>query len=484
MDDLFKDTPDGTACQSIGACSANPVLYALDAAVINEIRQTAYYIVKLKELNFTNEKIMESVISALCVSVTDTSFNKASFLSFFLGLKTMKEKIKDFYIEKCKEAGISYEYISSLPLSEKEYKDVTEIIKSGEDIIKYITRAFGREKICLADLTVFMAKTASLYLIETIDKNEDKEKDYFEVLRFLSLTNSPGVREEKLIRRIKEFSSYLYNLSEKLILFREDTYGKRQSFDISKDIVKGKSILVSGGNLSELYNVLKETKDKGINIYTDITMICAYTYPVFTSFENLKGVFGTSDFEYNFSNFKGAVYITRNSTLALDNVLRGKIFTTKLIPSDRAVKIEVSNLESLINETSNEEGFKKDKKEEKMYFEYDKDLIRKEIEEGAGKNFLITLGEPCEFLQREFKDYFILRFKYPYEMEGLIFAINILQNAKIAVYFSKCNAETIKIIATLFNKDIKIYLAKCSASNINPHITETLRENFKVEITD
>ena len=61
-------------------------------------------------------------------------------------------------------------------------------------------------------------------------------------------------------------------------------------------------------------------------------MFEGYIYPEFIKFKNLKGAFDSNDTESVFSNFKGPVYLTRNSNLNLDMALRGNIYTTKLIP--------------------------------------------------------------------------------------------------------------------------------------------------------
>lgn len=104
MNDLFNMF-DKTQCKSLGICSENPVLSSIDAVIINEIRQIAYYIVKLKELNLINFKIMKEAISALSVYITDTSFNKNLLVEFFLKLENLKKKQKPFIIKNAVKWG-------------------------------------------------------------------------------------------------------------------------------------------------------------------------------------------------------------------------------------------------------------------------------------------------------------------------------------------------------------------------------------------
>ena len=216
MNDLFNIF-NKTQCKSMGICSENPVLLAVDAVVINEIRQIAYYIVKLKELNLINEKIMKEAVLALSVSITDTSFNKNAFVKFFMNLKNLKKETEDFYTAKCKEMGINYEHLAAFPIKENEKINSSLLIKQGEKIISHFFGTLSEDKIRLFDLIIFMAKAASCKILELENYKEVQKDEYFEILRFLSLANSFGTRYEKLVRRIKEFSSFLYKLIIKCI---------------------------------------------------------------------------------------------------------------------------------------------------------------------------------------------------------------------------------------------------------------------------
>ncbi len=479
MDDLFKDIFDASPCKSIGVCSTNPVLYALEAVIINEIRQIAFYTVRLKEFNLINTNIMKEAVFFLSVKISDTSFSKKYFLEFFSEIRKLKNEVENFYIKKCREMNVSYEFITPVFADTNEKFDITGLIKSGENIIKHIFNNLKAERIRLIDLIVLTTKITSSYLVELSEFEENLSNDYFEVLRLLSLTNAPaGAREEKLIRRIKEFSSFSRTVLENLFTKRSEKYGKRQSFKISRDIEKGKSILITGGDLDELYNLLEAVKDKNINVYTNSSMVLAYTYPKFTEFKNFKGVFGTNDIEFDFSNFDGVVYITRNSDNDLDNALRGKIYTTKAIPADKLTKLDVDNLAPLIEAAEKEEGFAENKKgNPPVFFEFDLENIRKIIEETGEKPLFIYEGG----FNKNLKEKDAVNFQYPYEGEGLYFVLNNSASEDISVYFSKCTLETIKIILTLLDKKIKIFLPECSSVNISPHITEALKKDFHIK---
>ena len=95
MYDLFKNLFDKTPCSKNGICSTNPVLNSLEAVIVNEIRQIAFYVVKLKELNLTNKNLMKESVLSLSVSVYDMDFNKDSFIGFFKNILNTKNKVTE-----------------------------------------------------------------------------------------------------------------------------------------------------------------------------------------------------------------------------------------------------------------------------------------------------------------------------------------------------------------------------------------------------
>lgn len=483
MYNLFKNLLNKTQCQRNGICSTNPVINAIEVVIINEIRQIAFYIVKLHEINYTNLELIKQTVFSLSVNISDIDFNKASLLNFFKNLKEIRKNAQSFYIKKASEMKLSYEVINPVFNEENEDVDLTSLIKSGENIVHNFYNTIKEEKLRLINILILICRVTSVKIIELSNYKEVNESYYFEILRLLSLTNHKTTREEKFKRRIKEFSNIIYDVQNELNFELEKAYGKRENGRSNTNIYEGRSILISGGDLDELYNLLEKTKDEDINIYINPTMISSIFYPKFHEYKNFKGIYGTNEIEFDFSKFKGPIYTTRNSTRALDSAIRGSIYTTKLIQKDKTVKIDKNNLSPLIEEAKKLEGFDSFIKGTDINFEYNLKKVKEIIELNKGKNFLIHLGPKEKRAEEVFKDYTIIEFIYPYETEGLYFAMNEINNENLSVYFSECAPENVNTIISIINKKLsKIYLSNCMVSSINPHITESLKKDFNIQI--
>ena len=481
MKNLFKFLFSKTQCQKSGICSTNPIINAINAAILNEIRQLAFYIVKLHEMNITNKELVYKTIEALSVNISDTDFSKSAVLAFYKNLRLMKENTKNFYTQKAQEMKFSYEFIN--PFFEEKIKDTTGLIKVGESIIREFYNTINEEKFRLIKLILLISKTASLKLVELQNYKEMDFKYCYEVLRLISLANHKTTREEKFKRRIKEFSEILYKIQKELDSALSEKFGTREGGDITTNIYEGKSILVFGSDLEELYKILEETKDKNINIYANPPLISAIFYPKFKDFPNFKGLYGIGEPELDFSEFKGAIYITKNSNQPLDNAFRGSIFTTKTIPYERAKSIDKNHLAPLIEEAERLEGFLSFKKGTEIKLEYNLENIKFFLEENRNNKILIYLGLVENSIKEIFKNYKIINLVYPYETEGLYYILENFDNSNIGVYFSECSKEVINTIISIINKDLsKIYIQNCASSQINPHIIASLNKDFNVSV--
>ena len=472
MNDLFKILWNKIPCQRNGVCSTNPMLWALDIVIINEIKQIAFYIVRLKELNFTNTEIMKETVMALSTNISDTNFNHNSFKNFYSNLINIKEKTKEFYLKKCNELNIPYEVVNEN--SDNKNFDINNLIKTGENIINSVYNKLENKKLRLINIIFLICRLTSINLLKLTSYKKINEYYFYEILKLLNTTNFISTREEKLKRKIKEFSIYSYEIQKELTYELKQNYGKKETSSIKTKIIEGKSVLVVGEDLDELFNLLEKTKNENINVYVTPFMVDAFLYPKFKSFKNLIGIYGTYDVEKGFSNFVGPIYVTRNSTIDLDTAFRGKIFSTKLIPNDKSIPITTDNLNKLIDEIKNSNGFIEEKEGREFLFEYDFEKIDNFANDNK-ENITIALG-----ISNEREDIDLI---YPNEIELLYYAIEKLHNKKLEIKFQNCTAQIINTIISILEKNYKeISLCNCSIHNVNPHITDSLKNDFNIKI--
>lgn len=109
-----------------------------------------------------------------------------------------------------------------------------------------------------------------------------------------------------------------------------ETYGNPEPTQVNLGVRPGPGILVSGHDLLDLDELLQQTEDTGVNIYTHGEMLPAHAYPAFKKFPNFVGNYGGSWWRQReeFEAFGGAILMTTNCIVTPKDGYKDRIFTS------------------------------------------------------------------------------------------------------------------------------------------------------------
>jgi hydroxylamine reductase len=140
-------------------------------------------------------------------------------------------------------------------------------------------------------------------------------------------------------------------------------YGHPVPTAVSLGAKKGKAILVSGHDLKDLEELLKQTEGKGINIYTHGEMLPCHGYPGLKKYSHLFGHYGTAwqNQAKEFAEFPGAILMTTNCIQRPTPAYKSNIFTTGLVGWPDVIHIAGNDFTPVIQRALELPGFTGDK---------------------------------------------------------------------------------------------------------------------------
>jgi hydroxylamine reductase len=111
------------------------------------------------------------------------------------------------------------------------------------------------------------------------------------------------------------------------------TYGHPVPTKVPLGAMKGKAILVSGHDLKDLEEILKQTEGKGIYVYTHGEMLPTHGYPELKKYSHFYGHFGTAwqNQIKEFGQFPGPILMTTNCIQKPQGSYHENIYTTGLV---------------------------------------------------------------------------------------------------------------------------------------------------------
>ncbi|MBF0468874.1 MAG: hydroxylamine reductase [Desulfamplus sp.] len=113
------------------------------------------------------------------------------------------------------------------------------------------------------------------------------------------------------------------------------TYGNPEITEVDLGVGTNPGILISGHDLKDMDELMKQTEGTGVDVYTHGEMLPAQYYPAFKKYPHLKGNYGSSWWKQNddFETFNGAILMTTNCIIPIKskNTYQDRIFTTGVV---------------------------------------------------------------------------------------------------------------------------------------------------------
>ncbi|MBO8127139.1 MAG: hydroxylamine reductase [Firmicutes bacterium] len=182
----------------------------------------------------------------------------------------------------------------------------------------------------LQENLIYSLKGLSAYVYHARELGyEDPEIDAFIPRALYSTLTNVDFDLNRFVELNLEAGKMTLKAMEMLKKAHIEKFGEMQPVQVPTGTFKGYGILVTGHNLKVLYELLKQTEGKGINIYTHSELLPAHGYPELKRFSHLKGNLGKAWFDQKelFSKFPGAILATSNCTLIPKPEYADRIFT-------------------------------------------------------------------------------------------------------------------------------------------------------------
>lgn len=146
---------------------------------------------------------------------------------------------------------------------------------------------------------------------------------------------------EELLPVVMETGKVNLACMELLDRANTETYGTPVPARVTLTVEKGPFIVITGHDLYDLHQLLKQTEGKGINIYTHGEMLPAHAYPELKKYTHLKGNFGTAwqNQQKEFAGIPAPVLFTTNCLMPVKESYADRVFTTEVVSYPEMVHI-------------------------------------------------------------------------------------------------------------------------------------------------
>ncbi len=188
------------------------------------------------------------------------------------------------------------------------------------------------DTVSLRSTLLFGMKGMAAYAHHSLNLGKEDEEVTEWFYKGLCAVNSAHTVEEWLAL-IMEFGQVNLKCMALLDSANTDAFGDPVPTRVNVDIKKGPFIVVSGHDLRDLHELLEQTKDTGINVYTHCEMLPAHGYPKLKAFPHLAGNFGTAwqSQQKEFEDIPAPILFTTNCLMPPRESYADRVYTTSVV---------------------------------------------------------------------------------------------------------------------------------------------------------
>ncbi|MCX8069082.1 MAG: hydroxylamine reductase [Thermodesulfovibrionales bacterium] len=323
-----EQTAKGKGCEIVGVCGKQPDVASLQDLLIYSLKGLSIYANEARRLGIVDKEANIFTVEALFSTLTNVNFDADDFV--FLINKSVE--IRDRLKEKVKKAGgkadFASEQVSFQPENSKD-----KLVSQGEKFSPKSTGSSNQDIHSLQDILLYGLKGIAAYADHAQILGQEDDKVYAFIHEAMALLTDNSLPLEKWLELVLKCGEINLRTMELLDAGNTGAYGHPVPTAVPLGHKKGKAILVSGHDLKDLEELLKQTEGKGIYIYTHGEMLPAHGYPQLKKYSHLYGHYGTAwqNQHKEFANFPGAILMTTNCIQKPQDSYKGNIFTSGIV---------------------------------------------------------------------------------------------------------------------------------------------------------
>lgn len=298
-----QETAGCSGCTKFGVCGKSPDLARMQDLLVYVTKGLSEVTTKLREEGKkVSFEINNYITLNLFTTITNANFDDEIFYNRVFETLSIKEKLLNELKNKENLSNAAlYNGKTREELDEKS-RVVGVLATKDEDIRS------------LRELIIYGLKGMSAYLKHANELGYDDEDVNIFMQNTLAKTLDDSLSVDELVALTLETGKVGVDGMALLDKANTESYGNPEVSKVNIGVGKNPGILVSGHDLKDLEELLEQSEDTGVDIYTHSEMLPAHYYPKLKKYKHLVGNYGNAWWKQKeeFESFNGPILMTTN----------------------------------------------------------------------------------------------------------------------------------------------------------------------------
>jgi hydroxylamine reductase len=351
-----EQTAKGTGCTVLGVCGKQPEVAALQDLLLYTLMGLSQVAVEGRKVGVSDPEVNAFTVKAAFSTLTNVDFDPERFVELIGQAAKKRDKLK----EKVRAAGGKIESSGAAVFVPKP--SLEELIKQAENVGLKSYPAANPDILSLKHTVLFGIKGVSAYADHAQILGKQDDQVYAYVHEGLAAIQRGDLGLEAWVNLALKCGEAALKAMELLDAGNTSVYGHPVPTKVPLGHKKGKAILVSGHDLKDLEELLKQTEGQGIYIYTHGEMLPTHGYPALKQYKHFYGHYGTAwqNQIREFPDFPGAILMTTNCIQRPKTEYKDNLFTSGMVGWPGVPHILDCNFKPVIDRALELPGFPED----------------------------------------------------------------------------------------------------------------------------
>ncbi len=323
-----QETARGTGCSMRGVCGKTADVANLQDLLIHTLKGIASYNLAARQAGIAKPEVEKFIMESLFATITNANFAKSDFVGRIRRALAVRTALK----KELEQAGkaIALTHDSALWFADTEAEMDAKAVSVG------VLATENEDVRSLRELLIYGVKGMAAYAEHAYTLGYAQDEIFAFVDKALAATTDDTLSADALVALVLECGKYGVDVMALLDKANTSTYGNPEITKVNIGVRNNPAILISGHDLKDLEELLEQTKDSGVDVYTHGEMLPAHYYPAFKKYGNFIGNYGNAWWlqDKEFESFNGPILMTTNCLVPPKDSYKDRVYVTGVVGFD------------------------------------------------------------------------------------------------------------------------------------------------------
>jgi hydroxylamine reductase len=320
-----QEAAQNVGCTVKGVCGKTPEVAGLQDLLVYQLKGLSVLTKALRTQGVEVSYANRFIVDGLFMTITNANFDYERFVSTVRKGFDLREKL---------EARLAQLNVA-LPQSNTDIltwtADTAEEMEAKAAEVSVLATE-NEDVRSLRELVIYGLKGMAAYCEHAFNLNFEDAGVYAFMQDALVATTDDSLNAEQLTALVLETGKYGVQVMALLDKANTTSYGNPEITKVNIGVRNNPGILISGHDLKDMEELLKQTEGTGVDVYTHSEMLPANYYPAFKKYEHFVGNYGGAWWSQvtDFETFNGVILFTTNCIVPPRKTAgyAGRVYTT------------------------------------------------------------------------------------------------------------------------------------------------------------